>query len=48
MMLTPLQMPSVHHNPFCEGCACNAEKKKDNMKRNFGWKNAAKERLNIN
>jgi len=20
-MLTPLQLPSVYHNPFCDGCA---------------------------
>jgi len=25
MMLTPLQLPSVYHNPSCDGCALNAE-----------------------
>jgi len=24
-MLTPLQLPSVHHNPSCDGCARDAE-----------------------
>jgi len=31
MMLTPLQLPSVHHNPSCD----NAEEKKKNVKRGF-------------
>jgi len=25
MMLTPLQLPSVYHNPSSDGCAHNAE-----------------------
>jgi len=25
MMLTPLQLPSVHHNPFSDRCECDAE-----------------------
>jgi len=25
MMLTPLQLPSVYHSPFCNGCARDAE-----------------------
>jgi len=25
MMLTPLQPPSIHHNPSCDGCACDPE-----------------------
>jgi len=25
MMLTPLQLPFVCHNPSCDGCACDAE-----------------------
>jgi len=25
MMLTPLQLPSVYHNPSCDGCARDAE-----------------------
>jgi len=24
-MLTPLQLPSVHRNPSCDGCARDAE-----------------------
>jgi len=24
-MLTPLQLPSVHHNPSCDGCESDAE-----------------------
>jgi len=24
-MLTPLQLPSVHHTPSCDGCAHDAE-----------------------
>jgi len=34
-MLTPLQLPSIHHNTSCE----------ENTKREFGQQNAAKERL---
>jgi len=25
MMLSPLQLPSVHHDPSCDGCAGDAE-----------------------
>jgi len=25
MVLTPLQLPSVQHNPSCDGCARDAE-----------------------
>jgi len=25
MMVTPLQQPSVHHNPSCDRCVCDAE-----------------------
>jgi len=25
MTLTPLQLPSVHHNPSCDGCARDDE-----------------------
>jgi len=25
MILTPLQLPSVRHNPYCGGCARDAE-----------------------
>jgi len=37
MMLTPLQLPSIHHNPSCDGCAHDAEKG-ENAKREFGRK----------
>jgi len=50
MMLTPLQLPSVHHIPSCDGvraCARDAEEWKDNAKREFGRKNVAKERLGV-
>jgi len=50
MMLTPLQLPSVHHNPFCDGastCARDAEERKDNTKRKFGRQNVFKERLGV-
>jgi len=42
MMLTPLQLPSVHHNPFYDGCARDAEEKKDKAK-----SDVAKQRLNV-
>jgi len=29
---SPLQLPSVHHNPSCDRCARDAEEKKDNTK----------------
>jgi len=25
LLLTPLQLPSVYHNPSCDGCARDAE-----------------------
>jgi len=33
MMITPPQLPSVHHNPSCDGCERDAE---ENEKREFG------------
>jgi len=45
MMLTPLQLPCVRHNPFCEGCARDAEENR--MRKKFGRQNVAKERLNV-
>jgi len=30
-MLTPFQLPSVYHNPSCDGCARDAE---ENRRRN--------------
>jgi len=50
MMLTPLQLPCVHHNPSCDGartCARDAEEWKDDAKREFGQQNVAKERLGV-
>jgi len=29
---SPLQLPSVHNNPFCDGCAHDAEERKDMQK----------------
>jgi len=46
-MLTPLQLPSVHHNLFCDGCARDAEEMKDNAKREFGQQNVAKTRQSV-
>ena len=45
MMLTPLQLPSVHHNPSCDGSAKDAEKRQENVKREFGQQSVAKKRL---
>jgi len=50
MMLTTLQPPSVHHNPSCDGvsiCACDAEERKENTKKEIGQQNIAKERLGV-
>jgi len=47
MMLTPLQLSSVHHNPSCDGCARNAEEKKENAKRELGRQNITKERWSL-
>jgi len=44
---SPLQLRSVHHNPFCDGSAHDAEKKKDYAKRGFRQQNVAKERLGV-
>jgi len=46
-MLTPLQLPSVHHNPSCDRCLHDAEEMKDNAKRGFGQQNASMERLSV-
>jgi len=45
MMLTPLHLPSVHKNRSCDGCARDAEENR--VRREFGQKNAAKERLSV-
>jgi len=45
MMFTPLQLPSVHHNPSCDGCARDAEEKRM-WKESSIETNVAKERLN--
>jgi len=34
MMFTPLQLPSLHHNPSCDGCARDDEEK-ENAKQEF-------------
>jgi len=41
-MLTPLQLPSVHHHPSCDGCTHDAEKNR--MRDRL---NVVKERLSI-
>jgi len=46
MMFTP-QLPPVHHNPSCDGCARDAEEKKQSAKREFGGQNVAKEKLGV-
>jgi len=45
MMFTPLQLPYVHHNPFCDGCARDAEDNR--MRQESGRQNVAKERLSV-
>ena len=45
MMLTPLQLPSVYHNPFCDGCARKAEENR--VRNKSGRQNVAKERLRV-
>jgi len=40
--LTPLQLPSVHHNRTFDACAHDAAVKKENAKREFGRQNVAK------
>jgi len=42
-----LQLPSVHHNPSCDGCKHDAEERKDDAKRGFGQQNVAKVRLGV-
>ena len=37
MMLTPLQLPSVHHNPFCYECARDAEEWKCEIEFTKPW-----------
>jgi len=32
MMLTPLQLPSVYHNPFCGGCARDTQENRMQQK----------------
>ena len=44
MMSTPLQLSSVNHNPSCDGCAHDAEKR---MQTVSGRQNVAKEKLNV-
>jgi len=41
---SPLQLSSLHHNPFCDGCARDAEQK-ENAEIEFDQQNVAKERL---
>jgi len=36
MTLTPLQLPSVHHNDGASTCARDSEERKDNEKRELG------------
>jgi len=38
---SPLQLPSVHHNPSCDGCTRDAEENR--MRREFGRQNVANE-----
>jgi len=44
---SPLQLPSVRHNPSCDGCARDAEERKDNAKRGSSQKNVVKEKLGV-
>jgi len=44
---SPLQLPSVHHNPPCDGCAHDAEERKGNAKRGFDQQNVAKKKLGV-
>jgi len=39
-MLTPLQLPSVHHNTPYDGCARDTEENR--MRKEFGRQNVAK------
>jgi len=44
---SPLQLPSVHHNPSCGGCARDAEEMKDHVKKGFSQRDVAKKRLGV-
>ena len=46
MMLTPLQLPSVYHNPSCDGCARDAEENRM-RKEELGPQNVTKERGSV-
>jgi len=46
MMFTPLQLPSVYHNPCCDG-VCTWCWRKSNAKEEFARQNVAKERLSV-
>jgi len=46
MMLTPPQLPSVYHNPSCDGCASDGEENRM-RKKSLVDKNVAKERLSV-
>jgi len=43
---SPLQLPSVHHNPSCAGCARDAEENRM-WKESLVKKNVAKERSSV-
>jgi len=43
MMLTPLQLPFVHYNPCCDGCARDAEENRM-RKESIVEKNISKEK----
>jgi len=45
-MFTPLQLPSIHHNLSCDGCARDAEENRK-AKRGFVRQDVAKERLAV-
>jgi len=45
-MLTPLQLPSVYHNPSCDGCARDAEENRM-RKEELGPQNVTKERGSV-
>jgi len=40
-----LQLPSVHHNSSCDGCARDAEENR--MRNEFGRQNVATKRLGV-
>jgi len=42
MMPTPLQQPSVHHNPSCDECERDAEKNRVRKEQEFARQNVAK------